>query len=119
MPLQSRDTPPQPERHRIYLSSNDLRDISALGELINLIALDLSMNEIDDIAALAGLPRLETLYLDDNNISDIAPLLVNDELEEGDSVSVTNNALECQDATTRDILNSLRDRGVLLTSDCD
>lgn len=56
------------------LGSNRISDISALMSLTKLESLDLSYNKIQDISALEGLVNLQTLNLRYNEISDISAL---------------------------------------------
>ena len=56
------------------LSYNDISDLSALEGLTGLTYLDLWNNDISDISALSGLVNLTYLDLDNNNISDITAL---------------------------------------------
>ena len=58
----------------LNLSEKGIFDISALGELKNLIHLRLSGNNISDVSALGGLKNLTALHLNQNNISDISAL---------------------------------------------
>ena len=58
----------------LYLSGNQISDVTPLAGLINLTGLGLSRNQISDITPLAGLINLTGLRLNDNQISDIAPL---------------------------------------------
>jgi hypothetical protein len=54
----------------LYLSGNQISDISALKELTGLTTLYLSRNQISDISALKELTGLTTLILSGNQISD-------------------------------------------------
>ena len=56
------------------LSSNQIRDLSPLAGLTNLIQLILDGNQISDLSPLKGLTNLILLSLDDNQISDLSPL---------------------------------------------
>lgn len=53
----------------LYLSNNNISDISVLKELTNLTNLDLSNNKISDISALKKLTHLNSLNLKENPIS--------------------------------------------------
>lgn len=56
------------------LSGNNITDISAIRNLINLYSLDLSENSITDINPLSNLTNLGSLNLIGNNITDISAL---------------------------------------------
>ena len=65
---------------RLYLSSNQISDVSPLASLTNLEWLYLSDNiggmgtGVSDLSPLASLTNLKWLYLSDNRISDLNPL---------------------------------------------
>ena len=59
---------------RLYLSANQIGDISVLAGLTVLVELGLRDNEIEDVTPLAGLTALRSLRLDDNIIVDISAL---------------------------------------------
>ena len=56
----------------LYLRSNQITDISFLSGLTGLQTLDLSSNQITDISFLSGLTGLQTLDLSSNQITDIS-----------------------------------------------
>ena len=58
----------------LYLSDNQISDISELSFLENLTTLDLGANQISDISPLASLDKLTVLDLYVNQIQDISPL---------------------------------------------
>ena len=58
----------------LYLSDNQIQDISVLANLTNLTSLGLRDNKIQDISALANLTNLTSLDLWDNKIQDISAL---------------------------------------------
>ena len=58
----------------LWISGNDISDISVLRGLTNLTGLSLPNNNISDISVLRGLTNLEWLNLDANDISDISVL---------------------------------------------
>ena len=58
----------------LFLSSNKLTDVSALSGLSALAALDLSNNQLTDVSALSGLRALTTLYLHYNQLTDVSAL---------------------------------------------
>jgi hypothetical protein len=53
-----------------------------------------------------------------NQIVDISPLVDNASLDSGDTVDITSNLLDCDDAATLADLQTLVDRGVNLDDDC-
>lgn len=53
---------------------NQVSDISALGESTRIRTLDLRWNEISDLSALAGLSELLYLFMECNRVSDISAL---------------------------------------------
>jgi len=59
---------------RLYLSNNQISDLSPLTELTNLEWLDLSGNPITDLSPLKGLTNLKRLFFSNNPISDLSPL---------------------------------------------
>lgn len=58
----------------LYISGNEIEDITPLRDLTDLITLSMSDNRIRDIDALKNLENLEYLSLYGNQISDISPL---------------------------------------------
>ena len=52
-----------------------------------------------------------------NQISDLEPLVNNEDLDDGDSVYLTDNPIDCEDQA--DNIDELEDRGVDLEVDCD
>ncbi len=80
-----------------YLEMNSLAsapDLSFLGQLTNLNALDIGGDNIGDISALATLPYLSTIYMGDNVLSDISPLLSIPGLQYGGYVDIRRNLLD-------------------------
>ncbi len=59
----------------LFLTENNITDISPLAKLTNLASLWLDGNNITDISPLAKLTNLTELKLNNNNISDISPLV--------------------------------------------
>ena len=55
----------------LWLSDNQIEDISSIANLSNLKHLFLSYNQIEDISSIANLTNLEHLYLDHNQIRKI------------------------------------------------
>ena len=64
----------KPKLRRLWLTDNQLSDISALASLTNLQALWLANNQLSDISPLASVKSLEHLHIWNNPISDISPL---------------------------------------------
>jgi Leucine-rich repeat (LRR) protein len=58
----------------LYLSNNQISDLTPLSGLTNLRILSLGRNQISDLAPLSGLTNLTNLWLDSNQISDLTPL---------------------------------------------
>jgi len=58
----------------LYLSHNQISDLSPLAGLTNLQILDISVNQISDLSPLEDLTNLLWLYLEYNQISDLSPL---------------------------------------------
>jgi len=58
----------------LYLSGNNISDLSPLADLTNLSTLFLFSNEISDLSPLAGLSNLEMLSLFGNPITDWSPV---------------------------------------------
>ena len=59
---------------QLWLSGNEISDVSALAGLGSLSLLDLQRNRISNIAPLAELASLYALHLSHNRISDLSPL---------------------------------------------
>jgi Leucine-rich repeat (LRR) protein len=59
----------------------------------------LSANQISDISPLVALTDIVTLNLDRNEISDISPLLANSGLGEGDHLDLGNNPLDLSEGS--------------------
>jgi len=54
--------------------SNNIKDLSPLRNLENLVRLDFSNNIVSDLSPVSSLENLEVITFRDNNISDITPL---------------------------------------------
>jgi internalin A len=119
----------------LWMHGNSVTDISALGKLTNLTALNVWDNSITDLRALEGLPGLTAVRLHINSItdldglggltnlevvslhtnpdlSDIQPLLDNPGLGDGDDVLLQATNVSCAD------VDALRAKGVAVISDC-
>ncbi len=58
----------------LYLSSNQIKDLSGLSTLTNLTSLYLDNNQIKDLSGISTLTNLTSLSLDNNQIKDLSPL---------------------------------------------
>ncbi|MDJ0718255.1 MAG: leucine-rich repeat domain-containing protein [Prochloraceae cyanobacterium] len=56
----------------LFLTSNEIRDVTPLAQLSNLDSLYLSNNQIRDVTPLAQLSKLEFLELANNQIRDVS-----------------------------------------------
>ena len=83
--------------------------------LTNLVHLYLSQNQITDISVLGELTRLEWLELSSNSISDLLPLVANTGLGSGDEVDVRANPLSYPSINTH--IPALQQRGVKVKFD--
>ena len=63
-----------PNLATVYLRFNQISDITPLAKLTNLLSLNLSDNPIDDISRVTELTQLRELYLKGNQITDVSPL---------------------------------------------
>jgi internalin A len=97
----------------LWLSNNQIRDISALSGLTNLTTLWLFNNQIRDISTLSGLINLTEILLSNNRICDIAPLVNNPEIGYGDQVYLQENQLLLQSGSPSMLgIEALQGRGV-------
>jgi len=76
----------------LYLTNNQISDLTPLSSLENLVSLGLGRNHISDIAPLSELTNLNVLWLWSNQISDITPLegLLNLEVLNLEGNEITN-----------------------------
>ena len=58
----------------LFLSVNNIRDLSPLAGLTNLELLRISSNQVRDLSPLAGLTKLRDLYFFGNQVRDLSPL---------------------------------------------
>ena len=58
----------------LWLTGNQIDDVSALASMTNLVTLSIGQNNVTDISPLAGLINLTYLSVGDANIEDISPL---------------------------------------------
>ena len=77
----------------LNLGVNKIDNISPLSGLINLSEIYLFQNQISDISSLAGLTNISQLGLDNNLISDITPLIINQGINSGDTITLNWNPL--------------------------
>ena len=69
------EIPPVPLGLRyLYLADNALSGIGALGDMWDLVELDVSGNAITSLEPLAGQGQLRYLHVHDNQVTDISPL---------------------------------------------
>lgn len=94
----------------IDIAKNQIADINALTNLTNLLELTISDNQISDISALTGLINLKYLNLSVNKISDIQPLIQNQGINDGDTVTLYSNPLS--EISINTFIPQLVDRGV-------
>ncbi len=92
---------------RLDLSKNQIQNIRPLEELELLGNLDLSRNQIKDITPLKELKYLESLDLSKNQIQNIRPL---EELEHLESLDLSKNQIK--DITPLEELELLKDLGL-------
>ena len=59
---------------RLYLSNNQISDLTPLATLTKLTNLGLGWNQVRDLTPLTNLTNLRDLYLPNNQISDLTPL---------------------------------------------
>ncbi|MBM4448621.1 MAG: leucine-rich repeat domain-containing protein, partial [Chloroflexi bacterium] len=78
-----------------------------------LAVLYLSANEVEDVSPLISLAGLQRLSLSQNQISDIAPLLANSGLGDGDHLDLKGNNLDLsQGFEDMADIRQLEERGV-------
>jgi Leucine-rich repeat (LRR) protein len=100
----------------LYLSNNQISDVSAVSGLVNLSVLDLGANQISDVSPLSGLVSLTSLDLWYNQVSDLNPLVLNAGIDSGDLVDVMSNPLDTTSCTVH--IPTLQGRGVTVDHDC-
>lgn len=59
---------------QLFLTNNEITDITPIASLTNLTYLDLKQNQLSDLKPLKSLTNLSVLSIEGNQISDIAPL---------------------------------------------
>lgn len=104
----------------LEIGFNDyLTDISSLEILNNLDTLLIVFTNISDMTPLTSLTNLTVLTLFSNSITDITPLVSNTGLDDGDTVNIKGNSIDCTSPDTQAAIEELLNRGVDLTHDCD
>jgi len=98
----------------LFLISNHIVDISALANLTNLERLYLPSNQIVDIGPISALENLKELVLRSNQIEDITPLGQNEGFGTGDEIDIRWNFIDLDDKETKEIIDELEDKGVIL-----
>jgi hypothetical protein len=82
----------------LFLSENQIEDISALRRLEDLQILRLENNAITDVQSLSGLRNLRELSLAQNpSLFDVQPLLANEGLGRGDELDLRFTYVRCSD----------------------
>jgi hypothetical protein len=79
-------------------------------------SLHLSGAGVRDISALVGLVALTLIDLSGNQITDVSPLVANPGIGSGATVDITDNPFSC--AAQMQNIAALRQRGVVVTTDC-
>ena len=100
----------------LRLMNNNISDLSPLLSLVNILSLNLRSCGLTDISDLEFITSLNDLNLSYNNISDIQPLVDNAGLGSGDTLDISNNALDLTPGS-QDMINIgiLQARGVTVT----
>ena len=95
----------------LFLSDNQIEDVSAIKDLTNLQVLRLENNEITEVQALVGLRNIRELSLAQNpSLFNVQPLLANEGLGRGDELDLRFTYVRCSDmdAFTNKGINLLR-----------
>ena len=85
-------------------------NISCLGRLTNLKALDLAKTKVSDISVLVCMQQLEEVSFRSTPVTDLSPLLDIDSIK---LISITKTNINKSDP----VIKELYDRGVLIWSD--
>jgi Leucine-rich repeat (LRR) protein len=102
----------------IDLENNQIVDISAFSDLMNLRRIYLGDNQIVDISAFSDLMNLSYIELDNNQIEDLYPLIQNNEFgerqswEPEDTIYLYNNPLN--ETSINIYIPELEARGVIV-----
>lgn len=95
----------------LILSNNEISDINVLSQLKRLWWVDLSNNNISDISALSNNESFHYLDLSNNNISDISALsnIYGGSLMEGtiNILNLSGNPLDLNDYKTKEVIKNL------------
>ena len=95
----------------LYLSGNDIQDISVLRDLSKLRFIRLSLNEIVDVEPLANLNNIKTLGLNYNMIKDVSPLKP-ELLRNLESLTLTGNCIDLNNSQSITAISKLINSGV-------
>ncbi|GIT64144.1 MAG: hypothetical protein Ct9H300mP22_5440 [Gammaproteobacteria bacterium] len=80
----------------LFLSDNQIEDVSAIKDLTNLQVLRLENNEITEVQALVGLRNIRELSLAQNpSLFNVQPLLANEGLGRGDELDLRFTYVRC------------------------
>jgi len=96
--------------------SHPVDGLFQLSDLKQMSELTAEYSTIEDLGPLRGLTSLEALNLKHNNISDLGPLLGNTGVGNGDRVTLLSNPIDCDVQASN--MQVLKDRGVILETDC-
>ena len=107
-----------PGLETLDLSRNRLTSMGGLKSLAFLSVLDLRNNAVTGIDGIEALPSISELYLDDNRITSVAPIAADTGFGDGDTVSLYNNAIHCEDLQVQLDLLAITERGGTVASDC-
>jgi internalin A len=86
------------DMEHLFLSNNNIEDISPLRRLHALKVLRLENNDITDVSALASLSELDELSLAQNwSLYNVQALLLNSGIGEGDELDLRFTHVRCSD----------------------
>lgn len=91
-------------------------DLTPLSNMTLLSDLNAEVALLGDVGPLSVLTELTSLNLSSNEITDITPLVENPGIGDGDEVSIMQNPIDCLDQASN--IQALRDRGVILDTNC-
>ncbi len=95
---------------KLYLVHNQVEDITALSQLLDLKHIYLDKNLVRDIGPLQNMTEIRKLRLMNNRIEDILPLILNENVDSGDLVALENNPLN--EKSLSEYIPILIERGV-------
>lgn len=100
-------------------TTDGVRNLDPIKDLVNLRFLDLSNNDITDVSPVAGLFNLDELFLGGNPVFNISAIVANADnggLGGGDTVTLTQSTLLDEEGNTSQViadqLNRLVDLGI-------